>query len=84
MNFNSIKDPLIISIFFFVAASDWFENWLKDLFPSLRTTNPLVFTLIKTGIFAGMYWLYSMFLKGKWTDEKPSAPPTLTKSSGSG
>lgn len=63
MNFDNLKDPLIVAALFFVAASDWFDNWLKDIFPSLRTTNPMMFTLIKTVFFAGLYWLYRAFME---------------------
>lgn len=52
------KDPLIVSALFLVLSSDWFSNWIKDLFPSLATSDPLVFTLMKTGLFALGYWLY--------------------------
>lgn len=58
MNFEDIKDPLIVALIFFATASDWFDNWLKDLFPSLRTTNPMVFTLIKAVVFSAIYWIY--------------------------
>lgn len=67
MKFEDFKDPLIVAALFFVAASDWFDNWLKDLFPSLRTTNPMIFTLIKTVFFAGLYWLYRAFMERQKT-----------------
>lgn len=65
MDFEKLKDPLIVSAIFFLVASDWFDNWLKDLFPRLREMNGAVYTLIKTAIFAGIYWLYHMFLNKK-------------------
>lgn len=78
MNIENFKDPLIVSLLFFVAASEWFDNWLKDMFPQLRTTNPMIFTLIKTAVFAGLYWLYHLFMKK--TDEKKKTNGTTPAS----
>lgn len=80
MNFDDFKDPLIVAALFFVAASDWFDNWLKDIFPSLRTTNPMIFTLIKTVFFAALYWLYKAFVK-KQERERTSTSVTAGTSS---
>lgn len=63
MNLENLKDPLFVSLIFFIVASDWFDNWLKDLFPSLRDTNPLLFNLLKTLVFALLYWLYKTMFK---------------------
>lgn len=83
MNFETIKDPLIVSALFFVAASDWFDNWLKDIFPSLRTSNPIVFGLIKTAVFAIMYWLYQLFIKKNQSQQPAIAgQPRVTASAG--
>lgn len=61
-DFN-FKDTLIVSLIFFVVGSDFFDTWLKDLFPGLRTSNPLLVTLIKTLVFAGLYYIYYLIRK---------------------
>lgn len=61
MNFENFKDPLIVSALFFLIASDWFDRWLRDMFPSLNSTNPILYNLMKTALFAGLYWLYHKF-----------------------
>lgn len=63
MNFGNLKDPLIVAALFFVIGSDWFDGWLKDLFPSLRSTNPMMFTLMKTVVFGVFYWIYNNYIK---------------------
>lgn len=56
--YDRFKDTLIVSTIFFLATNDWLDNWLRETFPQLRTLNPLVFTLIKTLIFGGFYYVY--------------------------
>lgn len=62
MNFETFKDPLIVSIIFFAAASDWLDSYIRDMFPQLKTTNPVVFTIIKTFVFLCLYFLYQKFM----------------------
>lgn len=62
MNFETFKDPLIVSIIFFAAASDWLDSYIRDMFPQLKTTNPVVFTIIKTFVFLCLYFLYQRFV----------------------
>lgn len=64
MNFESLKDPLIVSCLFFAFASDWFDSYIRDLFPQLKTTNPVVFTLVKTVAFLIIYWIYQKVMSG--------------------
>ena len=59
------KDNLIVAAFFFLVSNDWFDNWIRDIFPSLRDTNKIVITLIKTVIFAAIYWMYHAFYLDK-------------------
>ena len=68
MKLDDLKDPLIVSGLFFIVASNWFDDWLRDLFPSLRTGNAMMYTLIKTIIFAALYWLYHTLAKVKVVD----------------
>ena len=84
MNFDNLKDPLIVAALFFIAASDWFDNWLKDMFPSLRTTNPMVFTLIKTLFFAGLYWLYRAFMERRNSGNGNNANPPANAGANAG
>lgn len=60
---QNIKDPLIVSLIFFAVASDWFDNWIRDMFPQLKESSPFMVTLIKTALFAGLYWLYNRMIK---------------------
>lgn len=76
VEFEKLKDPLIVSALFFIVASDWFDNWLRDTFPTLRSGNPMMFTLIKTGIFAVLYWMYNSFMKKK--DDKTTTTASTT------
>lgn len=63
VEFEKLKDPLIVSALFLIVASDWLDNWLRDTYPTLRSGNPMKFTLIKTGIFAVLYWMYNSSIK---------------------
>ncbi|CCA61387.1 hypothetical protein AV955_gp030 [Diadromus pulchellus ascovirus 4a] len=69
---NTLKDNLIVAALFFLISSDWFDSWLKDLFPQLKMQNAMMFTLIKTGVFALAYWLYHVI--DNRTQKKPAAP----------
>lgn len=85
MNFDNFKDPLIISILFFLVSSEWFDEWIKNMFPRLRTIDPIFYNLMRTGVFAGLYWVYHAILdkntepaKGTVPDKSstPAAPAT--------
>jgi hypothetical protein len=60
---KKIQDPVFISSIFFLINTDFFDNWLKDMIPSLRTSSEMFSTLIKTIVFAIMYLAYCYFMK---------------------
>ena len=63
MSIENFKDPLIVSGIFFIVASSWFDDWLRSLFPSLASGNQTMYILVKTGIFALLYWVYHTYTK---------------------
>lgn len=60
---RKIKDPVFLSSIFFVLNTDFFDNWLKDMIPSLRTSSEMFSTLVKTIIFVIIYLIYCYFMK---------------------
>lgn len=67
---NRISDPLFASSLFFLMTSEFFDNWLKDMIPSLRTGSELYTTLVKTLIYAGLYLVYTYIMKKAPFEEK--------------
>lgn len=65
MNLETLKDPLIVSGLFFVVASSWFDDWLRNMFPTLATGNQTMYMLIKAVIFLLLYWMYVYFIRDK-------------------
>lgn len=59
----NFKDTLMVSAIFFIVGSEFFDNWIKDFFPQLRSGNPIFVTIIKSVIFAGLYYIYYLFKK---------------------
>lgn len=59
----NFKDTLMVTAIFFIVGSEFFDNWIKDLFPQLRSGNPIFVTIIKSAIFAGFYYIYYLFKK---------------------
>lgn len=70
MNFETFKDPLIVSFIFFAVASDWLDAYIREMFPQLKTTNPVVFTIIKTLMFFTVYFIYQKFINTNSTINK--------------
>lgn len=79
MNFENVRDNVIVSGLFLFLASEWFDGWLRDMFPQLRSSSPIVVTIIKTGLFGSFYWLYKYLLAHPLNltgndSKKPPAP----------
>lgn len=69
MELKNLQDPLIISVIFFIIASDFFDGWLSDMFPKLAS-NRIGYVLVKALIFGAVYWLYRWMFNSTCTDPK--------------
>lgn len=73
---TDLKDYLMVSAMVFLVSSDWFDNWIRNVFPQLTNTNPFMYALIKTLVFALMYWAYHYFFLKDTAQNKPAVPST--------
>lgn len=79
---TDLKDYLIVSLMVFLVSSDWFDNWIRNMFPQLTNTNPLMYALIKTGTFAALYWAYHYFFLNRKPDLNNNNKPASTTGTG--